>query len=65
MLIERHIKARLFELLQDFRIVYLTGPRQAGKSTLAREIAAFCRKALLLTNDSHFSAISSVTVEGC
>jgi predicted AAA+ superfamily ATPase len=35
----RHIKTRVVELLNDFRIVYLTGPRQAGKSTLAREIA--------------------------
>ena len=26
-------------LLADFRIVYLTGPRQAGKTTLARAIA--------------------------
>lgn len=39
MLIERHIKSRLIELLKDFRIVYLTGPRQAGKSTLVKEIA--------------------------
>ena len=39
MLIRRHIKIRLTELLNDFRIVYLTGPRQAGKSTLAREVA--------------------------
>lgn len=39
MLIQRHIKPRLLELLQDFRIAYLTGPRQAGKSTLAREVA--------------------------
>lgn len=39
MLYERHIKARLLELLHDFRIVYLTGPRQAGKSTLVKEIA--------------------------
>ena len=35
----RHIKERVIDLLHDFRIVYLTGPRQAGKSTLAREIA--------------------------
>jgi uncharacterized protein len=35
----RHIKARLSELLEDFRIVYLTGPRQSGKSTLVKEIA--------------------------
>ena len=39
MLYERHIKSRLIELLTDFRIVYLTGPRQAGKSTLVKEIA--------------------------
>lgn len=39
MLYRRHIKERIIELLHDFRIVYLTGPRQAGKSTLAREIA--------------------------
>ncbi|MFZ4441615.1 MAG: ATP-binding protein [Syntrophales bacterium] len=39
MLYGRHIKERIIELLQDFRIVYLTGPRQAGKSTLVREIA--------------------------
>lgn len=39
MLYNRHIKDRIIELLHDFRIVYLTGPRQAGKSTLVREIA--------------------------
>lgn len=39
MLFDRHINERLTELLNDFRIVYLTGPRQAGKSTLARKIA--------------------------
>lgn len=39
MFFKRHIKARLMDLLNDFRIVYLTGPRQAGKSTLVREIA--------------------------
>ncbi|MBU1568077.1 MAG: ATP-binding protein [Proteobacteria bacterium] len=39
MLYKRHIKARLIELLNDFRIVYLTGPRQSGKSTLVKEIA--------------------------
>jgi len=39
MLYRRHIKSRVIDLLQDFRIVYLTGPRQAGKSTLVREIA--------------------------
>jgi predicted AAA+ superfamily ATPase len=39
MLYKRHIKERILELLNDFRIVYLTGPRQSGKSTLVRQIA--------------------------
>ena len=36
----RYINDLLNTLLADFRIVYLTGPRQAGKTTLARRIAA-------------------------
>jgi predicted AAA+ superfamily ATPase len=39
MLYKRHIKERILELLNDLRIVYLTGPRQSGKSTLVRQIA--------------------------
>lgn len=39
MIYKRHLKDRIIELLHDFRIVYLTGPRQAGKSTIAKEIA--------------------------
>ena len=35
----RYSEKLLKELLQDFRILYLTGPRQAGKTTLARKIA--------------------------
>ncbi len=33
------MKDRLIELLRDFRIVYLPGSRQTGKTTLAIEIA--------------------------
>ena len=36
---ERNSEKLLIELLHDFRILYLTGPRQAGKTTLARKIA--------------------------
>ena len=32
----RRLQPLLRELLAEFRIVYLTGPRQAGKTTLAR-----------------------------
>lgn len=36
----RKIEPLLLELLTEFRIIYLTGPRQAGKSTLVRSIAS-------------------------
>ena len=36
----RQIRAFAEELLKEFRILYVTGPRQAGKTTLARAIAA-------------------------
>ena len=35
----RYIENLLLELLKEFRILYLTGPRQAGKTTLARKMA--------------------------
>ena len=36
----RSIQPLVEELLAEFRILYLTGPRQAGKTTLVRSIAA-------------------------
>lgn len=36
---KRHIQSLLHDLLSEFRIVYLTGPRQSGKTTLARIVA--------------------------
>jgi len=36
---QRSCEKLIKELLHDFRILYLTGPRQAGKTTLARKIA--------------------------
>lgn len=38
--IVRHAEARALEALNDTRIVALVGPRQSGKTTLARELAA-------------------------
>ena len=35
----RRLQPLLRELLAEFRIVYLTGPRQAGKTTLARSVS--------------------------
>ena len=34
----RHLQSIIRELLGEFRIVYLAGPRQAGKTTLARSL---------------------------
>ncbi|MFT5657609.1 MAG: putative AAA+ superfamily ATPase [Gammaproteobacteria bacterium] len=36
---ERHIKKRIVESLNEFRVVYVPGARQAGKSTLIRQIS--------------------------
>lgn len=35
----RFLSPVVSQLLADFRIVYLTGPRQSGKSTLAKQVA--------------------------
>ena len=35
----RHLEPTLVKFLTEFRIIYLTGPRQAGKSTLVRSVA--------------------------
>ena len=39
MLYARHLQPLVKELLGEFRIVYLTGPRQAGKTTLAHAVS--------------------------
>ncbi len=39
-LYERHLKAVVEELLRAFRIVYLSGPRQSGKTTLVRQVGS-------------------------
>ena len=35
----RKLQLLVEELLTEFRVLYLTGPRQAGKTTLARSVA--------------------------
>ena len=39
MFIERNIKPFILELLESFKIVIISGPRQSGKTTLSKEIA--------------------------
>ena len=35
----RHLKQRILESLEEFRVVYVPGTRQAGKSTLIRQLS--------------------------
>lgn len=44
----RFIKPRLMEALKDTRVVMISGPRQAGKTTLARALAGENRQFLTL-----------------
>ena len=39
MYIQRNITQTVYDLLKDFKIVSINGPRQSGKTTLAKEIA--------------------------
>jgi len=39
MYIRRNITPLIYELLKDFRIISINGPRQSGKTTLSKEIA--------------------------
>lgn len=36
----RHLYSGVLDMLREFRIVYVTGPRQSGKTTLVRRVAA-------------------------
>ena len=47
-MIERHAKAKLLQALREFPVVALVGPRQVGKTTLARQVAATYPGAILL-----------------
>ena len=50
-MLQRHLTAHLLEALADTPVVLLNGPRQAGKSTLAREVASRKHPARYLTLD--------------
>ncbi len=49
--IDRHLRPRVLEALQDTRVVVVLGARQVGKSTLVQSIAADEWPASVLTLD--------------
>lgn len=50
---ERKLTIIINELLKEFRIVYLTGPRQAGKTTLVKSLASSIGLDYLTFDDSN------------
>ena len=50
-MLKRHLTSRVLEALTDTPVVLLNGPRQAGKSTLAQELASSRHPATYLTLD--------------
>ena len=53
-LVARHAETRVREALADTRIVAVVGPRQSGKTTLARHIAAAEGHAYITLDDDQF-----------
>lgn len=51
-------------LLNEFRIVYLTGPRQSGKTTIAREIARVLNMRYVTLDDQAVLAAASFDPRG-
>lgn len=60
----RDLETLIPELLGSFRIVYLTGPRQAGKTTLVRKIATQLGMTYLSLDDQAVFASASEDPQG-
>ncbi len=52
--ITRHAEARVLGAMADTRIVALVGPRQSGKTTLARKIATARKMNFVTLDDDQF-----------
>lgn len=60
----RSLESSITELLEAFRIVYLTGPRQAGKTTLVRKVADRLGMTYLTLDDQAVYASASEDPHG-
>ncbi len=49
--VERHLRPRVLEALDDTRVVVVLGARQVGKSTLVQDVVTRDRPATVLTLD--------------
>lgn len=50
-LLPRHIESRIDEAMKDTPVVLLVGPRQAGKTTLVRQVAGQAWRYLTLDDE--------------
>jgi uncharacterized protein len=55
----RYVRPRIEEALNDTRVVVIIGPRQSGKTTLARQLAGAERTFLTLDNASTLAAATN------
>ena len=62
--IRRHVETRLRAALADTRIVALLGPRQSGKTTLARKIAADLNLHFVTLDDAQFRRFANSDPDG-
>lgn len=62
--IRRHVETRLRAALADTRIVALLGPRQSGKTTLARKIAADLNLHFVTLDDEQFRRFANNDPDG-
>ncbi len=60
----RHLHPLVRDMLREFRIVYLTGPRQSGKTTLARAVAAEVGMRYLTLDDPAIQAAAAHDAHG-
>jgi len=57
--IARHVEGRVSEALDDTRIVALVGPRQSGKTTLARKLSTARNMTFITLDDEQYRQFAS------